>query len=212
MSGIHQGLIFIERKDNDVAQSSSAAHQLASRYAGALIDTAESAKTLDSVEKDMADLNAMLSGSDDLQKLISSPAFGAAQQQKAVQALADASKFSKESANLLQLLIHNGRLNILANVIAAFNEKMAARRGEVKAEVRTAVALSESQMQELGAQLKKSLGHTVQLDVKVDPSILGGMIVTVGSRQMDDSVRTKLARLKQTLTSSNQNNVLKEVG
>lgn len=195
-----------------MAQSSSAAHQIASRYAGALIDTAQAANALDSVERDMNDLSAMLSGSEDFQKLVSSPAYGESQQISAIQAIAAGASLHQLTRNFLSVLIANRRLMVLEQMIAAFLEEMSRRRGEVKAQVQTAVPLNETQTRELSDQLAKSLGQQVRLDISVDPSLLGGMVVTVGSRQIDDSVKTKLERLKQTLTS-NQNTVnLKEVG
>lgn len=195
-----------------MAQSSSAAHQIASRYAGALIDTAQAANALDSVERDMNDLSAMLSGSEDFKKLVSSPAFGEAQQSSAIQAIANGASLHQLTKNFLSVLIANRRLMALENMIEAFREEMSRRRGEVKAQVISATELNDAQARELSEQLAKSLGHQVRLDIRVDPSLLGGMVVTVGSRQIDDSVKTKLERLKQTLTS-NQNTVnLKEVG
>ena len=196
-----------------MAQSSSAAHQIASRYAGALIDTAQAANALDSVEKDMNDLSAMLSGSEDLHKLVSSPAYGEGQQSSALMAIASGASFHQLTKNFLSVLIANRRLMILSDMISAFRAEMSRRRGEVKAQVVTATALNDTQARELSDQLKKTLGQQVRLDIKVDPSLLGGMVVTVGSHQVDDSIKTKLERLKQTLTSSNQNTVnLKEVG
>lgn len=196
-----------------MAQSSSAAHQIASRYAGALIDTAQAANALDSVEKDMNDLSAMLNGSEDLKKLVSSPAFGEDQQASAIAAIADGASLHQLTRNFLSVLIANRRLMVLDEMIAAFREEMSRRRGEVKAQVVSATELNDAQARELSEQLAKSLGHQVRLDISVDPSLLGGMVVTIGSRQVDDSIKTKLERLKQTLTSSNQNTVnLKEVG
>ncbi len=196
-----------------MAQSSSAAHQIASRYAGALIDTAQQAGALDSVEKDMAELSAMLEASADLQKLISSPTFATTQQEEAVLAIAKAASFSKLTLNFLQVLSHNRRLPALKIILSAFREETSRRRGEVKATVRSAFALTPEQERSLQDELKKSLGFKVQLDASVDKSLLGGMVVTVGSKQIDDSVKSKLASLKKTLTSSNQNTKnLKEVG
>lgn len=195
-----------------MAQSSSAAHQVASRYAAALIDTAQAAKALDSVEKDINDLSAMLEGSEDLRKLVSSPAFGEVEQQSALNAIAGKASFNKLTSNFLNVLSANRRLNALEIILAAFKAEVAKRRGDVTAKVATAFPLTDAQQTELQAQLKKAIGANVILDVSVDKSLLGGMVVTVGSRQFDDSVKSKLDALKQTLTSSNQNNILKEVG
>lgn len=195
-----------------MAQSSSAAHQIASRYAAAFIDTAQAANSLDSIEKDMLDLSAMLDASSDLQKLVSSPAYSIEQQVQAFVALAKASSFNVLTQNFLQVLAHNRRLSALKNIIAAFFAEMSSRRGEVKAKVATAIPLTDAQQQELKAELKKSIGSDVVLELKVDKSLLGGMVVTVGSRQVDDSVKTKLSALKKALTSNQNIQNLKEVG
>lgn len=196
-----------------MAQSSSAAQQIASRYAAALIDTAKQAGELDSVEKDINELGAMLGASEDLQKLVSSPAFGEAQQQNAILAIAQSASFNKLTANFLKVLSGNRRLSALKIIIAAFRDEISRRRGEVTAKIRTAFPLTAEQEKELQAQLKTATGSNVILDVKVDASLLGGMVVTVGSRQLDDSVKAKLVQLKKSLTTSNQNTTnLKEVG
>ena len=195
-----------------MAQSSSAAHQIASRYAAALIDTAQAAKALDSVEKDMTDLAAMLDASADLQKMVSSPALASNQQANAIVAIAKASSFNALTANFLQVLADNRRLSALKIILAAFRDEISKRRGEVKAKVVTAQPLSADQQKELQAQLKKSLGSEVVLDLGIDKSLLGGMVVTVGSRQLDDSVKSKLAALKKALTSNQNVQNLKEVG
>lgn len=195
-----------------MAQSSSAAHQVASRYAAALIDTAQAAKALDSVEKDINDLSMMLEGSEDLRKLVTSPAYGQVEQQAAISAIADKASFNKLTANFLNVLSANRRLGALKIIITAFKSEVAKRRGDVTAKVATAFPLTSEQEKTLQEQLKKAIGANVLLDISVDKSLLGGMVVTVGSRQFDDSVKSKLQTLKQTLTSSNQNHILKEVG
>lgn len=195
-----------------MAQSSSAAHQIASRYAAALIDTAQAANALDSVEKDISDLSAMLEGSEDFKKLVSSPAFSEAQQLNAIQALTQKASFNKLTENFLQVLSNNRRLNALKIIMAAFREEISKRRGNVTAKIRTAFPLNAEQEKELQSQLKQAVGANVILEIKVDKSLLGGMVVTVGSKQLDDSVKSKLLQLKKTLATSNQNNNLKEVG
>jgi F-type H+-transporting ATPase subunit delta len=195
-----------------VAQSSSAAHQIASRYARALIDTASNAGALESVEKDMTDLRAMLNASEDFQRLVESPAITPAKQGAALTALSQQASLNGLTVNFLQVLASNRRLMILNAILNAFAEEMSARRGEVKAHVKSATPLSADQEKELQAKLKQSLSKDVRLDIVIDKSLLGGLIITVGSKQIDDSVKSKLNALKQTLTSSNSNNNLKEVG
>lgn len=192
-----------------MAQSSSAAHQVASRYATALIDTAQDAGALDSVARDMNELAAMIGQSDDLSKLVTSPVFGRAQSQSAIGAITQSASFNILTSNFLQVLAVNGRLMIVKNIISAFQDELARRRGEVKAQVVSAYPLTGEQQN----NLKQALGGNVTLDMSVDRALLGGMVVTIGSRMIDDSVRSKLDRLKQNLQTSNQNsNNLKEVG
>ncbi len=196
-----------------MAKSSTAANVIANRYATALIETAEQAKALDSVEKDMIALAAMLAGSDDLKSLISSPIFSREKQQAAIQALAKAAGFNTLTVNFLGVLSQNRRLFSLEQILRAFTTELSKRRGEVRAQVKTAFPLTPEQERLLQDSLKKSLGFNVHLEKSVDRSLLGGMIVTVGSRMIDDSVKSKLDRLKQVMQSqpqSNQNVATKE--
>ena len=194
-----------------MTKSSSAAHVIANRYATALIETAETAKALDSVEKDMSQLAAMLEQSDDLNALISSPLFNRDQQQNALSALGQKSGFNQLSINFLGVLAQNRRLYTLGAILKAFRNELSKRRGEVRAQVASAFPLTLEQERMLQDSLKKSLGFNVQLDLSVDRSLLGGMVVTVGSRMIDDSVKGKLERLKHIMqTQSNQNAPTKE--
>lgn len=194
-----------------MTKSSSAAHVIANRYATALIETAETAKALDSVEKDMSQLAAMLEQSDDLNALISSPLFNRDQQQNALSALGQKSGFNQLSINFLGVLAQNRRLYTLGAILKAFRNELSKRRGEVRAQVASAFPLTPEQERMLQDSLKKSLGFNVQLDLSVDRSLLGGMVVTVGSRMIDDSVKGKLERLKHIMqTQSNQNVSTKE--
>lgn len=187
---------------------------IADRYATALIETAEQAKALDSIEKDMNALAGMLNGSDDLRHLISTPVFSREAQQAALAALGEASGFDRLTQNFLGVLSQNRRLYALNAIIKAFQGELSRRRGEIKASVRTAFPLTPEQERTLQDSLKKSLGFNVHLDLSVDRDLLGGMIVTIGSRMIDDSVRSKLERLKQAMQSqsqANQNIHMKEV-
>ena len=194
-----------------MTKSSSAAHVIANRYATALIETAETAKALDSVEKDMSQLAAMLEQSDDLNALISSQLFNRDQQQNALSALGQKSGFNQLSINFLGVLAQNRRLYTLGAILKAFRNELSKRRGEVRAQVASAFPLTPEQERMLQDSLKNSLGFNVQLDLSVDRSLLGGMVVTVGSRMIDDSVKGKLERLKHIMqTQSNQNVSTKE--
>lgn len=189
-----------------MAKSSSAAHVIANRYATALIETAESAKALDSVEKDMTELSAMLDGSADLKSLISSPLFNRDQQLSSLTALGQQAGFNKLTVNFLGVLSQNRRLADLGAILKGFRQELSKRRGEVQAKVVSAFPLTFEQERMLQDSLKKSLGFNVQLEKSVDRSLLGGMVVTVGSRMIDDSVKGKLDRLKQVMQSQTQSN------
>jgi len=194
---------------SNAAQSSSV---VASRYVGALIDLAENSKKLKDVEKDLADLAAMTASSEDLKHLIRSPLIGDSQQYAAVEAIAKKARFTTITTNFLKVLIHNRRLNILESILSVFQREVAKRRGEIIVTVETAQDLTAGQVKDLQAALKKETGADIVLNTKVEPSILGGMIVTVGSHMIDDSVARKLEKLKTSMTGgANENTNLKEV-
>jgi len=194
---------------SNAAQSSSV---VASRYVGALIDLAENSKKLKDVEKDLADLAAMTASSEDLKHLIRSPLIGDSQQYAAVEAIAKKARFTTITTNFLKVLIHNRRLNILESILSVFQREVAKRRGEIIVTVETAQDLTAGQVKDLQVALKKETGADIVLNTKVEPSILGGMIVTVGSHMIDDSVARKLEKLKTSMTGgANENTNLKEV-
>lgn len=178
----------------------------ARRYASAFIDTAIEAKALDIIEKDLNDLSAMISSSDDLQAVLNSPMLKREEQATAISALSDKAKFHDLTKNLLNLLAENRRLPILTGVIAAVKREMANRRGEMNAKVQTASALTAAETKALQKSLSDALGQNVTLDIDVNQDLIGGMVITVGSKMIDDSVKRKLERLKQAMKSSaNQN-------
>ncbi len=175
---------------------------IATRYATALLDMAIEAKALEPVARDMGELSAMLQGSTELQALVRNPLIGRMRQARVVEALAQTAKFDKLTQNFLGVLAHNRRLSALEAVIKAFRTEAARRRGEVEARVQTAYALTPAQTENLQKELTKALGSHVTLNVEVEKDLLGGMIVTVGSRMIDDSLKRKLERLKRTLSGS----------
>jgi F-type H+-transporting ATPase subunit delta len=182
-----------------VAQSSPSLSGVAGRYAGSLFDLALESKALPQVEKDLSSLASMIAGSSDLKRAIASPVFSAAEQQNAVGVLASKAKVSGLVANFLRLSAKNRRLSAMPQMITAFADLAAAHRGEASADVTSAHALPDAQRKELAAALKGVTGKDVSLNVTVDPSLLGGLIVKMGSRQIDTSLRTKLSSLKSTL-------------
>jgi F-type H+-transporting ATPase subunit delta len=196
-----------------VSASTSGTNIVAVRYASAFLDMAADKGVVQQVEQDMKELGGMLAGSADLRVLIENPLIGRAQQKKAVQALAAQAKFNDLTVRFLGVLAQNRRLSGLPAILKAFAAELRKRRGEVQAVVKTAYALTPAQTKALQEQLTKAMGANVTLDVSVDKDLLGGMTVTVGSRMIDDSVRSKLERLQRAMTSgSNQNQRIKEVG
>jgi F-type H+-transporting ATPase subunit delta len=186
---------------------------VAVRYATALLDMAEEAKSIESVEKDLLELEKMILASEDLQSLLQNPLIGQEKQEKALSAIADKAKFNKLTKNFLGVLAQNRRLSAALGIVGAVRKELYKRRGEVEAKVQTAYALSASQTKTLQQELSKVMGSNVTLEVEVDKDLLGGMIVTVGSTMIDDSVRRKLEKLGRAMgASSNENIQLKEVG
>lgn len=169
---------------------------IAERYATALFELADSQGALDQVAGDLKTLKAMIRDSADFKRLLDSPVLTRAEAGKAVAALAEAAKFAGLTANFLGLLAKNRRLGALLGVIDAYLGRLAAKRGELSATVASAVPLSQAQQDALVSALKSAFGGTVAVDVTVDPALLGGMVVKVGSRMVDSSLKTKLQHLK----------------
>lgn len=151
---------------------------------------------LDQVESDLKAMHVMLDTSSDLQRFISSPIMGREDQGKGIAALAAAAGVSELSAKFLGTLAHNRRLFTLPGVIKAFLAKLSERRGEAVAEVVAAHPLSEAQTSAIVSALAASVGGRVKVDVRVDPSLIGGLVVKVGSHMVDSSIRAKLQRLQ----------------
>jgi F-type H+-transporting ATPase subunit delta len=192
---------FRSKRENkaSVAQSASPISTVAARYAGSLFELALQGKSVAQVEKDLGAVSSMIAGSADFSRAISSPAFSAGDQRKAVGALAAKARLSGLVSNFLALAARNRRLSAVPQMITAFGNLAAAHRGEASAEVTSAHALTAAQTKELAATLKSVAGKNVSFNVAVDPSLLGGLIVKMGSRQIDTSLRTKLSSLKSSL-------------
>lgn len=194
--------------------SAKASHAVTSRYALALIELAQESNKIQQVERDLNELASMIVASSDLATVISSPSLSSDQQFKAIMAIADKAKFEGLTRNFLGVLVKNRRLGVIQGITDAFRTELSRRRGEVAVEVQTAQDMSASQFEALQRAIAKGLGRDVALKAKVEPSILGGMIVTIGSKMIDDSVARKLERLKAAMSrQSNQNiQTVKEVG
>lgn len=182
-----------------MAQSSSPVSGIAERYAGSLYELAVQSSTVDKVETDLSRFEGLLSESDDLARMIKSPVFSAEEQFKAIVAIADKAGISGLVGNFLRVVAQNRRLFAVPSMIKAFRAIAAEARGEVSADVTSAHPLSATQQDELKATLKGVTGKDVAINAVVDPSLLGGLVVKVGSRQIDTSLRTKLNSLKLAL-------------
>jgi len=169
------------------------------RYATALFELARDEKSIDAVKADLDKFDAMLNDSADLKRLVRSPVFAAETQAKAISAVLEKAGISGISANFLKVLTANRRLFAVADVIRAFNALVAKFKGEASADVTVAEPLSDKNLDALKSALKTISGKDVTLNVKVDPSIIGGLVVKLGSRMVDSSLRTKLNSIKHAM-------------
>lgn len=177
----------------------SVALGLSGRYATALFDLAIEAKALDAVATSLATLKDALAQSADLKTLMTSPMVTRGAAAAGVAGVATSLKLDSLTSNFLGVLAKNRRLAALPAIIRDFSALAAARRGEISAQVTAAHKLSAAQQKALAAKLKAGLGRDVALDITVDPAILGGLIVRVGSRMIDSSLKTRLGALGQAL-------------
>jgi len=181
--------------DERVEHSGGIQASLSGRYATALFELARDENTLDKVGASLATLKQALADSGDLKRLVTSPLVSRAQAGKAVAGLVKPLKLDPLTAKFLGVLAENRRLGALGPIIRDFNTLSARHRGETSAQVITAHPLDKGQMAALTARLKSIVGSEVAVDATVDPNILGGLIVRLGSRQIDGSIRTKLNAL-----------------
>lgn len=179
-----------------MATADHAVSGVAGRYANALFDLATENKSVANTGDALQSFLAIVESSDDLQRLMRSPVFKTEDQMAAIDALATKAKISGLALNFLKLMGKNRRLAAVPGAIAGYQALVAKSRGEVTAEVTSAEKLSPKQITDLKAALKASIGSDVQLSTKIDASILGGLIVKVGSRMVDNSLQTKLQNLK----------------
>ncbi len=166
------------------------------RYAQALFDLAKETGSLAAVEADLKSLKAMRAESADLRRMMTSPAFTAEQKGRALDALADKAGFHPTTRKFLGVISANRRVSALMSSITAFEALSAAERGVVAAEVTSAIPLTAAQADGVKASLRKALGKDPEIETRVDPSILGGLKVRVGSRLYDASLRSKLDSLR----------------
>jgi F-type H+-transporting ATPase subunit delta len=169
---------------------------VAGRYASALFDLATEQRQLPDVETNLLKFQQLLDANPDLQRLVRSPVFSADEQLKAISAIVEKAGIGGLGGNFLRLIARNRRLFAVPDMIKSFRALAARARGEVQAEVVSALPLTETQMNALKDTLRTSVGKDVQLNTKVDPTVLGGLIVKIGSRMIDSSLRTKLSTLQ----------------
>jgi len=181
--------------------STSATTGVAGRYASALFELADNAKALDQVAQDLDTFKKLLAESAELARLIASPVIGRELQGKALLAVLDAAGIAGLTRNFVGTVAANGRARELPAMASAFLAELASRRGETSAAVTSAVPLTAEQLQQLTDALRGVLGGAkVSIDAQVNPDILGGLVVKVGSRLFDSSIRSKLQRLQLAMT------------
>ncbi len=179
-----------------MASEATGVSGLAERYAAALFDLADARHALDAIAGDLRELRAMLHESGDLARLLRSPVLSREEQGTAIAALAERAGLSALTRDFLGVVARNRRLFAVPAMIEAYLKKLAERRGEVTAEVTVAQPLNEARQAALTEQLRRALGARVSVDIRVDPALLGGMIVKVGSRLIDASLSSRLQRLR----------------
>ncbi len=176
---------------------------LSGRYATALFDLAIDGKALETVSASLATLKDALAQSDDLRTLATSPMVNRKAAAAGIAGVAGTLGLDQLTTSFLGVLAHNRRLASLPHIIRDFQALAAARRGEITARVTAAHPLTATQQKALSAKLKAGMGRDVALDITVDPAILGGLVVRVGSRMIDSSLKTRLDSLGQALKGSN---------
>ena len=186
-----------------MTEASTHESSAAGRYATALFELARDGDALDQAEKDMQALGEALEASEDLRRLIRSPLYGRDEQARAMAAVAEMMGLSDLVRKTVGLMAHRRRLFMLDDVIAIFARLMAAHRGEITAEVVAARKMSDAQRDALAETLKDAIGREVRLNVTVDEEIIGGLVVRVGSKMIDTSIRSRLSALQ---------NAMREVG
>ena len=187
----------------DVSEPASISTSIAGRYATAVFEIAKDAKAVKAIEDDITALQTALSDSDDFRALINSPIYTREEQAAAIGAVAAKMGLSDTMANTLALMAQKRRLFVVPQLVATLREIIAEDKGEVTADVVSAKALTKAQADKLAKTLKASTGKDVTLNATVDESLIGGLVVKVGSRMIDTSVRSKLNSLQ---------NAMKEVG
>jgi len=182
-----------------VSESASISTGIAARYATAVFELAKDGNDIASIETDIDALDAALAESSAFRDLIHSPVYSREDQGTAIATIASKMNLSATVANTLKLMATKRRLFVLPQLVGSLRNLIAEEKGEVTADVRAATALSSEQEQTLAATLKKSVGKDVKMNVTVDESLIGGLIVKVGSKMIDTSIASKLSALQNTM-------------
>ena len=181
---------------SQVAAKVSVVGDIAERYGLALYELADEAKSLDDVASDLESLKALIAESDDFAKLLRSPVIDRNAKTKAVSTILEKGGADSLTRRFVGVVAENNRLFVLAEMITAYLAELSRRRGEITAEVTSARPLNDDQLQQLTESLRAKLGGKVAVEADVDPSLIGGLVVRVGSRMIDASLKTKLQRLQ----------------
>lgn len=172
---------------------------MAGRYASALFELAKESGAVERIETDLSRFEALLDGSPDLQRLVRSPAFSSEEQLRAIAAVLEKAGIGGLAGNFVKLVASNRRLFAIRDMIRGFKAATARARGEISASVTVAEPLAEKHLESLRQALREVTGKDVRLAVKVDPSILGGLVVQLGSRMVDTSLKTKLNGIRHAM-------------
>lgn len=182
-----------------MSEPASISTGIAARYATAMFELAQESGALDALEADVATLEAALADSAELRDVIASPIYGRDETAGAIGGVADAMGLNAMTGNTLRLMAQKRRLFVLPALLRQLRERIAAHKGEVTADVVSSKALTKAQAAKLQKALSASVGREVKLNTSVDESLIGGLVVKVGSRMIDTSIRTKLSALQNTM-------------
>ncbi len=187
------------REHGEVAGEEHLVSGMAGRYAIALFDLANETNAIDAVKADLESFDRLVAEIGDLERLVRSPVFSADEQLNALSAVLDRAGIGGLAAKFLKLVTAKRRLFAVRDMIRGFRELVAKHKGEATAEVTVAEALKDEHIEALRAALKAVSGKDVTLDIKIDPAIIGGLVVKLGSRMVDTSLRTKLNAIKHAM-------------
>ena len=185
-----------------MASETSGLSGIAERYATALYELADESKSLDAVGDDLRRLKGLIAGSDDLSRFLRSPLIDRQAQTKGILSVLDSAKVSDLVRRFVAVVGSHRRLYALPMIIDAFLRELARRRGEVMVHVASARTLTDQQNSDLAEALRRVVGQKINVEAKVDPELIGGLVVRVGSRMIDTSIRTQLQKLRRALRAA----------